>query len=95
MDPNNPSIIMDYLASGQLHVVGTDNCTFTSKQKAVGRHDFSRIPNGVNGIEDRMSIVWDKGVHTGKIDPMKFVRITSSSAAKLFNIYPQKVSNAK
>uniref|UniRef100_A0A0N5AQI9 dihydropyrimidinase n=1 Tax=Syphacia muris TaxID=451379 RepID=A0A0N5AQI9_9BILA len=76
--------------TGQLHLTGTDNCTFTKQQKEAGRDNFTKIPNGVNGIEDRMSVVWEKGVYTGKIDPMRFVAITSSMAAKIFNIYPKK-----
>ena len=42
----------------------------------MGLNDFTKIPNGVNGVEDRMSVVWEKGVHAGKIDPMRFVAIT-------------------
>ena len=42
------------------------NCTFTSKQKAMGMHDFTKIPNGVNGLEDRMAVIWEKGVHRFK-----------------------------
>uniref|UniRef100_A0AC35U5C3 Amidohydro-rel domain-containing protein n=1 Tax=Rhabditophanes sp. KR3021 TaxID=114890 RepID=A0AC35U5C3_9BILA len=82
--------LMKMLASGQLHLTGTDNCTFNCAQKRIGKDDFSKIPNGVNGVEDRMSIVWEKGVESGIIDAMKFVNITSSMAAKIFNIYPQK-----
>ncbi|CAJ0602800.1 unnamed protein product [Cylicocyclus nassatus] len=89
-DPTTPDFLMDMLAAGELHLIGTDNCTFTNKQKAMGLHDFTKIPNGVNGIEDRMGVVWERGVHRGKIDPMKFVSITSSMAAKIFNIYPKK-----
>ena len=44
---------------------GTDNCTFNSKQKALGIDDFTKIPNGVNGLEDRMSVIWERGVHSG------------------------------
>ncbi|VDK17321.1 unnamed protein product [Anisakis simplex] len=89
-DQNTPSILMDLLACGQLHLTATDNCTFTMEQKMAGRNDFTKIPNGVNGIEDRMSVVWEKGVCGGKIDAMRFVAITSSTAAKIFNIYPRK-----
>lgn len=62
--------------SGQLHLTATDNCTFSCSQKRAGLNDFTKIPNGVNGVEDRLSIVWDKGVASGKIDPMRFVSIT-------------------
>lgn len=56
----------------------------------MGRKDFTKIPNGVNGVEDRMSVVWEKGVEGRVISPQKFVAITSTNAAKIFNLYPRK-----
>lgn len=89
-DPTTKEYLMKLLATGDLQTVGTDNCTFNAKQKAMGKDDFTKIPNGVNGIEDRMSIVWDKGVASGILTPCEFVKATSTNAAKIFNVYPRK-----
>ncbi|KAI5075203.1 hypothetical protein GOP47_0009279 [Adiantum capillus-veneris] len=78
------------LSTGLLQLVGTDHCTFNSTQKAAGKGDFRKIPNGVNGIEERMHILWDLMVNSGKITPMDYVRITSTACAQIFNIYPRK-----
>lgn len=56
----------------------------------MGAEAFNKIPNGVNGLEDRLSIVWTKGVREGLISENQFVEVTSSKAAQIFNMYPQK-----
>ncbi|XP_018324153.1 dihydropyrimidinase-like [Agrilus planipennis] len=89
-DPTTPRFLMDFLKQGNLQVVGSDNCTFNKEQKKIGMGDFSKIPNGINGLQDRMSVVWEKGVHTGILSPTDFVAVTSTNAAKIFNIYPRK-----
>ncbi|KAF9594009.1 hypothetical protein IFM89_026721 [Coptis chinensis] len=78
------------LSTGTLQLVGTDHCTFNSTQKALGIDDFRKIPNGVNGIEERMHLIWDTMVESGQISVTNFVRVTSTECAQIFNIYPRK-----
>jgi dihydropyrimidinase len=73
-----------------LQVVSSGNLTFTRAQKEESKNDFRYVPKGVNGSEDRMKIVWEKCVVPNLIDLQKFVAITSTNAAKIFNIFPQK-----
>ncbi|MDP3671904.1 MAG: dihydropyrimidinase [Telluria sp.] len=78
------------LQGGNLHTTATDHCTFCAEQKAAGKDDFTRIPNGCGGVEERMAVVWDAGVNSGKLTPCEFVRVTSANAAQIFNMYPRK-----
>jgi dihydropyrimidinase len=78
------------LAGGALQLLGTDHAVFNSTQKSAGKDDFRLIPNGVNGIEERMHVAWEELVNAGLVSPMDYVRITSTEAAKLFNVYPRK-----
>jgi dihydropyrimidinase len=80
------------LQSGNLQTTATDHCCFCAPQKAMGRGDFTRIPNGTGGVEDRMAVLWHYGVNTGRLTPNEFVRVTSTNAAQIFNIYPRKGS---
>ncbi|MAE70246.1 MAG: dihydropyrimidinase [Gemmatimonadetes bacterium] len=86
----HPEALWRALQSGNLQTIGTDHCTFTVEQKRMGLEDFTKIPNGCGGIEDRMSIAWELGVNTGRITPNEFVAATSTSAARIFNMHPQK-----
>jgi dihydropyrimidinase len=80
------------LQSGNLQTTATDHCCFCADQKAMGRDDFTRIPNGTGGVEDRMAVLWHHGVGTGRLTANEFVRITSANAAQIFNLYPRKGS---
>ncbi len=78
------------LASGSLSVVATDHCSFTTEQKRFGKGDFTKIPNGTGGLEDRMPMLWTHGVNTGRITMNEFVAVTSTNIAKILNMYPRK-----
>ncbi len=86
------------LSSGLLQAVSTDHCPFfydgtkpgTIRGKELGEGDFSKIPNGVPGIEDRQMVMWDKGVNGGHFDANRFVELTATNPAKIFGLYPRK-----
>jgi len=78
------------LSGGTLSVVATDHCAFTTEQKRMGQGDFTKIPNGTGGLEDRMPVLWTHGVETGRITMNEFVAVTSTNVAKILNCYPKK-----
>ena len=75
---------------GLVNVVGTDHCPFTLEQKAMGKDDFSKIPNGHPAVEHRMEFMYSEGVAKNRISLTKFVELTSTNAAKIFGMYPRK-----
>ena len=80
------------LQSGNLQTTATDHCCFCADQKAAGKDDFRLIPNGTAGIENRLEVLWHHGVRTGKLTMNEFVKVTSTNAAQIFNVYPRKGS---
>jgi dihydropyrimidinase len=78
------------LQAGSLQVVATDHCAFTTEQKRYGVGDFTKIPNGTGGLEDRMPMLWTYGVATGRLTMNEFVAVTSTNIAKILNCYPKK-----
>src|SRR6266481_7732664 len=78
------------LAFNDLQCISTDHCPFCMKEKRLGEHDFSKIPNGAPGIETRMSLVYDGGVRGGRISLNRFVELTATSPAKIFGLFPRK-----
>ena len=85
------------LRTNDLQVVSTDHCPFCmgdhhtfGTQKQLGRDDFSKIPNGMPGVEPRMSLMYNGGVVEGRIDLNRFVEITATTPARMFGMYPKK-----
>ncbi|XP_067000746.2 dihydropyrimidinase [Anabrus simplex] len=89
-DPSTSDHLIQMLNKDGLQVVGSDHCVFSGQQKMVGMDDFTKIPTGTNGVEDRLTVTWEKAVHQGRMDPMRFVEVTSTNPAKIFNLYPKK-----
>jgi len=79
------------LKHDHLQVVSTDHCPFCFKeQKELGKDDFTKIPNGGPGIENRLQLLYHHGVNEGKLSLNRFVEIVSSAPAKIFGMYPKK-----
>jgi dihydropyrimidinase len=89
--PADQAALWEGLRDGALSVVSTDHCPFNyATDKVRGRDDFSKIPNGVPVIEDRVVALYHAGVGAGRISFPRFVALTSTTPAKLFGLYPQK-----
>ena len=83
--------LWDGLKSDNLQVVSTDHCPFCfDDQKALGKDDFTKIPNGGPGIENRLQLLHHHGVGAGKISINRFVEIVSTAPARIFGMYPKK-----
>ena len=93
------------LSGGILQTIGTDHCPFyldgtrpivyegseiSIPGKELGKDDFTKIPNGLPGIQDRLPIMWTFGVRAGKMTANQFVAYTSTNPAKIFGLYPRK-----
>jgi dihydropyrimidinase len=93
------------LKDGTLHTIGTDHCPFffngaqpilyEGKEVAIpgkelGKDDFTKIPNGLPGVQDRLPILWTYGVRAGLISANQFVSLTATNPAKIFGLYPRK-----
>jgi dihydropyrimidinase len=79
------------LKTDNLQVVSTDHCPFCFEdQKVLGKDDFTKIPNGGPGIENRMQLIYNHGVNEGRISLNRFVEITSTAPARIFGMYPKK-----
>ena len=89
-DRKHQDDLWDGLRAGSLQVVATDHCAFTTEQKRFGRDDFTKIPNGTGGLEDRLPVLWTRGVNTGRLTMNEFVAVSSTNIARILNLYPKK-----
>jgi dihydropyrimidinase len=90
-DKRNHHFLWDALQSRQINTVATDHAPFDFRgQKEMGREDFTKIPNGIPSIEDRVNLLYTYGVRAHKIDLHAFVDAASTQAAKIFGLYPRK-----
>lgn len=89
-DKSNQKHLWDALAQGLIDTVGTDHCPFDVEQKAMGEGDFTRIPNGIPAIEDRVNLLYTYGVSRGNLDLHRFVDAASTRTARLFGLHPRK-----
>ncbi len=93
------------IMDGTIQVIGTDHCSFLfdgtkpiiyegkdyqMPGKELGKDDFTKIPNGLPGVGDRLPILWTEGVVKGRISPQQFVELTAANPAKIFGLFPQK-----
>jgi dihydropyrimidinase len=89
-DKWNQNVLIAKLRNGELQAVGSDHCSFSCGQKALGKDDFSKIPNGAPTIEDRVAILYERTVNTGAIGLNQFVAVAATNPAKLFGLFPRK-----
>jgi len=83
--------LWDGLKNDHLQVVSTDHCPFCfADQKALGKDDFTKIPNGGPGVENRLQLLYHHGVNEGRLSVNRFVELVSTTPAKLFGLYPRK-----
>ncbi len=80
--------LWEAVADGSIDTVGTDHCSFTTEVKALGREDFSGIPNGMPGVEDRLRLLYTYGVAAGRIGLERLVELLSANPARLFGMWP-------
>jgi dihydropyrimidinase len=90
-DKKNQEVLWKALADGSVATLATDHAPFDyDTQKQMGRGDFTKIPNGIPSLEDRVNLYYTYGVDGGRIDLQRFVDTASTQAARIFGLYPRK-----
>ena len=88
--PENCGALWAAVSGGEIDTIGTDHCSFRLSVKALGRDDFSRIPNGIPGVEHRPALLYTYGVAAGRLSPAGMARLLAENPARLFGMWPQK-----
>ena len=88
--PSDENRLWQALKDGEIQTVSTDHCSFTLKQKELGRDDFTKIPGGMPGVETRGILMYSEGVAAGRIDEAQMCRLLAENPAKLYGLYPRK-----
>src|SRR3954463_10363396 len=92
-DKSNQPVLWNGLGSGEIQTVATDHAPFDfATQKPMGRDDFTKIPNGIPSLEERVKLLFSHGVKARKMDLHTFVNVASTNAAKTFGLFPRKGS---
>lgn len=90
-DARHQSVLWHGLRAGLINTVATDHAPFDfHRQKEMGRDDFTKIPNGIPSLEDRVNLLHTHGVRAGRIDLHTFVNVASTAVAKQFDLFPRK-----
>ena len=89
-DKKEQPILWDALKSGVISTLATDHAPFDLKQKAMGKDNFCKIPNGIPSLEDRIRLMFTHGVCAGRMSLNRFVEVASTEAAKIFGLFPKK-----
>jgi dihydropyrimidinase len=89
-DRKNQDVLWNGLAQGLVATLATDHAPFDFAQKRMGEKDFTKIPNGIPSLEDRVNLYFTHGVKKGRIDLHRFVETASTQTAKLFDLFPRK-----
>ncbi len=90
-DPSNRPALWNGLKFGDLQIFGSDHCSFNYEgQKELGKDDFTLIPNGLPGVEERAMALWTLGVREGKLNENQFVAVLSTNQARIYGCYPRK-----
>ena len=82
--------LWEVLKADQIQTISTDHCSFTTAQKAAGVNDFTKIPNGMPGVESRPALIYNAGVLNHDMTVEQMCRLLSENPAKLYGVYPQK-----